>query len=68
MAQRLIYMLEGLGRMESWLRHQGRADLTACDRCCWRRLRRLARDARSVAVLTEDLIAELNTHERAKAQ
>jgi len=55
--------------MESWLRTQGRAGLTACDRLLLTAdFCRMARDASSVAVLTEDLIAELNTHDRAKAQ
>jgi len=68
-ARRLISIVEGLSHMESWLRTQGRAGLTACDRLLLTAdFCRMARDASSVAVLTEDLIAELNTHDRAKAQ
>ena len=32
LAKRLSDILEGLGRIETWLRHQGRAGLTPCDR------------------------------------
>jgi ParB-like chromosome segregation protein Spo0J len=44
-------LLGGLGRMENWLRHRGRADLAACDR---------VRDSRTVAELTEDLLTEID--------
>jgi ParB-like chromosome segregation protein Spo0J len=69
LARRLADVLEGLGRMETWLRSQGRAGLTPCDRLVLRPgLDRLARDAQSVAVLAQDLIGELHTHDRAQAQ
>jgi hypothetical protein len=43
--------------------------LTPCDRLVLAPgFSRLARDASSVATLAQDLIAELNTHDRAKAQ
>ncbi len=68
-ARRLTYVLEDLRRMETWLRSQGRAGLTPCDRLVLTPgFSQLARDASSVAVLSQDLIAELNTHERAEAQ
>ena len=68
-ARRLTDVLEGLGRMENWLRSQGRAGLTPCDRLVLApAFSRLARDASSVAALAQDLITELNTHDRAKAQ
>jgi ParB-like chromosome segregation protein Spo0J len=68
-ARRLAEVLEGLGRMETWLRSQGRAGLTPCDRLVLTPgFDRLARDAQSVAVLAQDLIGELHTHDRAQAQ
>jgi hypothetical protein len=55
--------------METWLRSQGRAGLTPCDRLVLTPgFDRLARDAQSVAVLAQDLIGELHTHDRAQAQ
>jgi len=68
-ARRLTYVLQDLSRMESWLRSQGRAGLTPCDRrILTPGFSQLARDASSVAALSQDLIAELNTHDRAEAQ
>jgi ParB-like chromosome segregation protein Spo0J len=68
-ARRLTDVLEGLGRMENWLRSQGRAGLTPSDRrVLTPAFFRLARDASCVAALAEDLIAELNPHDRATAQ
>ena len=68
-ARRLTDVLEGLGRMETWLRSQGRAGLTSCDRLVLTpAFSRLARDASSVATLAQDLNAELNTHDRATVQ
>jgi ParB/RepB/Spo0J family partition protein len=68
-ARRLNDVLEGLGRLENWLQSQGRAGLTSCDRLVLTPgFSRLARDASSVAALAQDLITELNTHDRAKAQ
>jgi len=69
LAKRLSDMLEGLGRIENWLRHQGRAGLTPCDRSLLTPpFARLARDAQSVATLAQDFIGELYVHERAKVQ
>ena len=68
-ARRLTDVLEGLGRMENWLRSQGRAGLTPCDCLVLAPgFSRLTRDASSVAALAQDMISELNTHDRAKAQ
>jgi ParB family transcriptional regulator, chromosome partitioning protein len=68
-ARRLTYVLEDLRRMETWLRSQGRAGLTPCDRLVLTPgFSQLARDASSVAALSQDLIAELNTHDRTEAQ
>ena len=54
-------LLGGLGRMENWLRHRGRADLAPCDRGVLSpSFQRLARDARTVAELTEDLLTEID--------
>ncbi len=69
LAKRLSEILEGLGRIETWLRHQGRAGLTPCDRSLLTpHFERLARDAQSVAALAADFIGELHSYERAKAQ
>jgi ParB-like chromosome segregation protein Spo0J len=54
-------LLGGLGRMENWLRHRGRADLAACDRgVLLPSFQRLVRDSRTVAELTEDLLTEID--------
>jgi ParB-like chromosome segregation protein Spo0J len=67
--RRLGQLLEQLARMENWLRHTGRADLSSADRgLLVPGFGRLVRDAHSVAVLTEDFLGELPTHERADAQ
>jgi hypothetical protein len=53
-------LLDSLSRMENWLAHRGRADLSACDR---RELRpafaKLAQQCRMVAELAADLAAAL---------
>ena len=68
-ARRLTYVLEDLGRIETWLRSQGRAGLTPCDQLVLMpAFCELIRDASKVAALAQDLIGKLNTHERAKAQ
>ena len=68
-ARRLAAVLDGLGHMETWLHHQGRAGLTPCDRSVLRPgFARLAQAARGVAALSDDLIAEFHTHDRADAQ
>ena len=47
-------------RMEVWLAHQGRTGLTPEDRVILLpRFQRLARDAGSVAALSQDFIGEL---------
>jgi ParB-like chromosome segregation protein Spo0J len=54
-------LLGGLGRMENWLRHKGRADLSPCDRgVLLPSFQRLTGDARTVAELTEDLLTEID--------
>jgi len=54
-------LLNGLGRMENWLRHRGRADLAPCDRGVLSpSFQRLVRDSRTVAELTEDLLTEID--------
>jgi ParB-like chromosome segregation protein Spo0J len=58
--KRIGFLLDGLGRMEVWLAHQGRTGLTPEDRVILKpRFQRLARDAGSVAGLTQDFIGEL---------
>jgi len=69
LAKRLSEILEGLGRIESWLRHQGRAGLTPSDRSLLSpQFQRLARDAQSVAALADDFIGELHPYEPANVQ
>jgi hypothetical protein len=47
--------------MEHWLRHRGRADLAPCDRSVLLPgFQRMARDARTVAERTEDLLTEID--------
>ena len=68
-ARRLTSVLDGLRQMETWLHHQGRAGLTPCDRqVLTPSFTRLAAAAKSVAVLSEDLIAEFHTHEPVPVQ
>jgi ParB-like chromosome segregation protein Spo0J len=62
--RRLGQLLEQLARLENWLRHSGRADLSAADRGLLApSFGRLVRAAQSVAVLTEDFLGELPRHE-----
>jgi ParB-like chromosome segregation protein Spo0J len=68
-ARRLAAVLDGLSHLETWLRHQGRAGLTPCDRSALAPgFARLAESARSVAALSDDLFAELHIHDRTDAQ
>jgi ParB-like chromosome segregation protein Spo0J len=54
-------LLSGLGRMENWLRHRGRAELAPCDRSVLLPgFQRLTREALAVAELTEDLMTEID--------
>lgn len=59
-SRRLGSLLDSLSRMENWLRHSGRAELSQRDGHLLRGgLERLSRDARSVADLSEALAGEL---------
>jgi hypothetical protein len=59
--RQLGHLLDGLGRMENWLRHKGRADLAPCDRSVLLPgFQRLTRDTRTVAELTDDLLTEID--------
>jgi ParB-like chromosome segregation protein Spo0J len=59
-SKQLAYLLDQLGRMENWLCHRGRAELSACDRSpLTPGFSRLSRDARSVAELAGDFLVEL---------
>jgi hypothetical protein len=54
--------LDGLSRMENWLRHRGRADLTACDTSVLRpAFEKLGTQCRLVAELAEDLLGALGS-------
>jgi ParB/RepB/Spo0J family partition protein len=58
--KRVGLLLDVLGRMEIWLAHHGRTGLTAEDRAILApRFQKLARDAGSVAALSQDLVGEL---------
>jgi hypothetical protein len=64
LARRLASLLEGLARLENWLRHSGRAELSQRDgQLLQGGLERLDRDARTVADLSAALAEELS-HER----
>lgn len=61
-ARRLAMLLDQLSRMETWLEHEGRAQLTACDRPILSPgFARLARDASSVSPLARELVVEIQT-------
>jgi ParB-like chromosome segregation protein Spo0J len=54
-------LLGGLGRMENWLRHRGRADMSPNDRGLLSpSFQRLGRDAQVVAELIGDLLTEID--------
>ena len=58
--KRVGLLLDVLGRMEVWLAHHGRTGLTPQDRAILKpRFQRLARDAGSVAALSQDFVGEL---------
>jgi ParB/RepB/Spo0J family partition protein len=58
--KRVGLLLDVLGRMEVWLAHHGRAGLTAEDRVILApRFKKLSGDASSVALLSRDLVTEL---------
>jgi len=59
-SRRLASLLDGLSRMENWLRHRGRAELSLCD-CGLLApgFERLAGDAPVVGELAGDLAAEM---------
>lgn len=59
-ARRPAILLDQLSRMETWLEHDGRAELTACDRPLLRPgLARLARDASCVSESARELVVEI---------
>jgi ParB-like chromosome segregation protein Spo0J len=61
LARRLAALLEGLGRMENWLRHCGHAELSRRDGELLRGgLARLGRDGHTVAELSAQLAEELS--------
>ena len=61
LARRLAVLLEGLGWMENWLRHSGRAELSQNDGQLLRGgLERLGRDGHTVAELSTELAKELS--------
>jgi ParB-like chromosome segregation protein Spo0J len=59
-SRRLAWLLDNLARMENWLRHRGRGELSLCDCSILSPgFERLAQEGRMVAELTEDLVAEM---------
>ena len=61
-ARRLAMLLDQLSRMETWLEHEGRAQLTAGDALVLSPgFVRLARDGATVSELARELVAEMPT-------
>jgi ParB-like chromosome segregation protein Spo0J len=59
-AKRLGFLLDGLAKMQTWMRYQGRGELQACDRELLQPgFQRLADECRLVAGATDDLLQEL---------
>jgi hypothetical protein len=59
-AKRLSMLLDGLAKMQSWLRYQGRAELQACDRePLLPGFTRLVPETRLVSEASQDFIEEL---------
>lgn len=59
-AKRLGFLLDGLAKMQTWMRYQGRGELQACDRELLQPgFRRLVDECRLVATATEDLLQEM---------
>ena len=59
-ARRLASLLDQLARMENWLRHQGLAALSACDRLPLQPgVARLRREASTVSELAAEMAAEM---------
>jgi ParB/RepB/Spo0J family partition protein len=59
-ARKLGGLLDSLARMENWLRHSGRGELSLCDAAILSPgFERLARDGRVVGELAGDLVEEL---------
>ena len=60
MAKRLAILLDGLAKMQSWLRYQGRGDLQACDREPLQGgFEKLVQETLLVAEAAEDFLKEL---------
>ena len=59
-ARQLAWLLDNLARMENWLRHRGRSELSLCDSMILATsFERLAHDSQIVGELSADLAAEL---------
>jgi ParB-like chromosome segregation protein Spo0J len=59
-AKRLGFLLDGLAKIQTWMRYQGRGELQACDRELLQPgFQRLADECRLVAGATDDLLQEL---------
>lgn len=59
-AKRLALLLDGLAKMQSWLRYQGRGELQTCDREPLESgFQRLVGEARLVSEISEDFLQEL---------
>jgi len=60
-SRQLGSLLDGLARMENWLRHRGRGELRLCDRdVLGKSFHNLGVQTRSVSELTEDFLKELS--------
>ena len=61
-AKQLALLLDGLAKMQSWLRYQGRGQLQACDREPLETgFQRLSCESRLVAEAVDDFVAELKS-------
>jgi len=59
-ARKLGWLLDNLSRMENWLRHTGRGELSLCDCTILSPgFERLSRDGRVVGELAGDLVEEM---------
>jgi ParB-like chromosome segregation protein Spo0J len=60
-SRQLGWLLDGLDRMENWLRQRGRGELRLCDRgVLTASFQKLTQQTRSVSELTEDFLQELH--------
>jgi len=60
-SRQLGFLLDGLARMENWLRHRGQGELRLCDRTVLiESFQKLTQQTHTVCELTEDFLKELH--------